>query len=361
MNIYFAEKLKSLRADKKISQEKLAQYLNVSFQAVSKWETGNAYPDITLLPDIARFFGVTVDDLLCVDKTDEKRLFEYYSERAADLFRCGDRAGALALWQEAYRRMPNNIDVKEMLMSSYFDTDNEKYFDEFYDLASDIAAGNAEGRACAMYYKGQAISQLARVFAQRGEMEEAQKWAQQSVPIFNSMEIIEAMIDTGEDLATDAAFCTYWFLEELFFLVCRIDGDDGIGPGDDYKQQCFIAAAQIYETVYRNDDTGFEQLQHLYNLHQGIAEYEAMKNGDESVIKSHLERAFECCKKSMSVKNHRLTHPMLYGWQVCDAPSDNKINMRFLSERLQEKIYDPYRSADWFIKTENEIAEIMGS
>ncbi len=40
MNVYFAEKLKSLRADKKVSQEKLAQYLNVSFQAVSKWENG---------------------------------------------------------------------------------------------------------------------------------------------------------------------------------------------------------------------------------------------------------------------------------------------------------------------------------
>ena len=38
MNVYLAEKLKSLRAEKRVSQEKLAQYLNVSFQAVSKWE-----------------------------------------------------------------------------------------------------------------------------------------------------------------------------------------------------------------------------------------------------------------------------------------------------------------------------------
>ena len=87
MNIYFAEKLKKLRAEKKVSQEKLAQYLDVSSQAVSKWETGNAYPDITLLPDLARFFGVTVDELLCVEKIDEKRLFDEYSEKAADLFR----------------------------------------------------------------------------------------------------------------------------------------------------------------------------------------------------------------------------------------------------------------------------------
>ena len=166
MNIYFAEKLKKLRAEKKVSQEKLAQYLDVSSQAVSKWETGNAYPDITLLPDLARFFGVTVDELLCVEKIDEKRLFDEYSEKAADLFRSGNTAGALALWQQAYRSMPNNIDVKEMLMSSYFDTDRKKYFNEFYDLAIDICNENAEGKAWAMYYKGQAISQLARVFAE---------------------------------------------------------------------------------------------------------------------------------------------------------------------------------------------------
>ena len=359
MNIYFAEKLKSLRAEKKVSQEKLAQYLNVSFQAVSKWETGNTYPDITLLPDIAHYFGVTVDELLCVEKIDEKRLFEDYSRKAADLFRCGDRAGALALWQDAYKRMPNNIDVKEMLMSSYFDTDHEKYFGEFYDIATDIVTGNAEGIACAMYYKGQAISQLARVLAERGEMEEAQKWARKSIPLFNSKEIIESRIDTGDDLIEDVSFCTFWFLEELFYQACRIDIDNNITLGDDYKQNCFKMVAQIYETVYRNIDMGFEQLQHLYNLHQGIAEYEAMKNGNEEVIKHHLEKAMECCKKSMTVKEHKLTHPMLYGWQVSDAPSDKKINLRYLQERLQQKVYDPYRLTDWFAKIQTRITEIM--
>ena len=359
MNIYFAEKLKSLRAEKKVSQEKLAQYLNVSFQAVSKWETGNTYPDITLLPDIAHYFGVTVDELLCVEKIDEKRLFEDYSRKAADLFRCGDRAGALALWQDAYKRMPNNIDVKEMLMSSYFDTDHEKYFGEFYDIATDIVTGNAEGIACAMYYKGQAISQLARVLAERGEMEEAQKWARKSIPLFNSKEIIESRIDTGDDLIEDVSFCTFWFLEELFYQAFRIDIDNNITLGDDYKQNCFKMVAQIYETVYRNIDMGFEQLQHLYNLHQGIAEYEAMKNGNEEVIKHHLEKAMECCKKSMTVKEHKLTHPMLYGWQVSDAPSDKKINLRYLQERLQQKVYDPYRLTDWFAKIQTRITEIM--
>ena len=40
MNIYFSENIKKLRKERKLSQEKLAEYLNVSFQAVSKWERG---------------------------------------------------------------------------------------------------------------------------------------------------------------------------------------------------------------------------------------------------------------------------------------------------------------------------------
>lgn len=230
MNIYLSDKLKELRNQRNISQEKLAQYLNVSFQAVSKWENGNSYPDITLLPDIAKFFGITVDELLCVEKLDEDKLFEEYSEKAAEHFRVGKRDEALAVWQEAYRQMPNNIDVKEMLMSSYFDTDKDKYFHEFVALATDIYNGDAEGQAGSMYYKGQAISQLARLYAERGDMETAQKWALKSVPIFDSSEIISALIDDGDDLLSDVAFCTYWFLEELFYMAARIDNDGSIPP-----------------------------------------------------------------------------------------------------------------------------------
>lgn len=49
--------------NKGITQEKLADYLNVSFQAVSKWEQGQTSPDISLLPEISTFFGVSIDDL----------------------------------------------------------------------------------------------------------------------------------------------------------------------------------------------------------------------------------------------------------------------------------------------------------
>lgn len=53
-----------LRLAKTATQERLAKELNVSPQAVSKWENDINYPDISLLPDLARFLGVSIDELL---------------------------------------------------------------------------------------------------------------------------------------------------------------------------------------------------------------------------------------------------------------------------------------------------------
>ena len=60
----FHEKLQQLRKRKKLTQEELAQALFVSRTAVSKWESGRGYPNIDSLKTIAKYFGVSVDELL---------------------------------------------------------------------------------------------------------------------------------------------------------------------------------------------------------------------------------------------------------------------------------------------------------
>ncbi|MBE6731402.1 MAG: helix-turn-helix transcriptional regulator [Ruminococcaceae bacterium] len=57
------EKIKSLRKEKNISQETLANHLGLSFQAVSKWETGVTMPDVSMIPAIAYYFGISTDEL----------------------------------------------------------------------------------------------------------------------------------------------------------------------------------------------------------------------------------------------------------------------------------------------------------
>ncbi|NLC39846.1 MAG: helix-turn-helix transcriptional regulator, partial [Clostridiaceae bacterium] len=56
-------RIAQLRKEKDMTQEAFARNLGVSPQAVSKWETGIGYPDITLLPQIAKELGVSIDQL----------------------------------------------------------------------------------------------------------------------------------------------------------------------------------------------------------------------------------------------------------------------------------------------------------
>ncbi|MBO4679912.1 MAG: helix-turn-helix transcriptional regulator [Lachnospiraceae bacterium] len=60
------EQILFLRKNKQITQEQLARELGVTNQAVSKWESGQCMPDIQLLPEIARFFKVSIDELMGV-------------------------------------------------------------------------------------------------------------------------------------------------------------------------------------------------------------------------------------------------------------------------------------------------------
>ncbi len=89
MNI--GNKIKALRYKSSITQEQLAQRLGVSAQAVSKWENAVAMPDISLLPDIAEVFGISIDDLF--DLTSNQRFnriesrMEFEEELDADVFR----------------------------------------------------------------------------------------------------------------------------------------------------------------------------------------------------------------------------------------------------------------------------------
>ena len=58
------ENIYRLRAARNMSQGDLAEALEVSRQSISKWECGDGYPDITLLPRIAHHFHITVDELI---------------------------------------------------------------------------------------------------------------------------------------------------------------------------------------------------------------------------------------------------------------------------------------------------------
>ena len=357
MNINLAEQLKTLRKEKNISQEKLAAYLGISYQAISKWENGNTYPDIQLLPEIARFFGITIDELLQVEKPDEQALFDEYVSKADALFRNGEAMETvLTLWKEAYHKMPNNIRVKEFLMSTYFDTDKVKYSQEIIELGMEIYNSDAN-----MYYKGQAIREVARTYAELGDKLKAEQWVLKTPQINHCQEVLFSEILDGDEMVEQIAFFTHWALEELLYMARRIaflkDDETNLSAAD--RIEILKTVSQLYETVYKNDDMSFESLQMLYLTHMQIVEQEIQAENCETVVRKHLERAYECAIKAASVAEHKLTLPLLSGWKIQAAPSDNLRILKWFENELQKDYLCEYRNAGWFLSLQKNCATVI--
>lgn len=101
------EKIKALRKQKNISQEVFAGYLGVTFQAVSKWENGITMPDVTLIPAIASFFGVSTDELFDFNLYEtEKRVEEIVSEHS--LYWDTDKKKAEQIIRDGLKKYPGN-------------------------------------------------------------------------------------------------------------------------------------------------------------------------------------------------------------------------------------------------------------
>lgn len=116
----FSEKLQSLRKEKNITQQELAETLFVSRTAISKWESGKGYPSIDSLKLLAEFFSVTVDELLSCDQLmiiaeeDKKKEKNYFLDI---LFGLLDISVILFLFLPLFAQRTDNIIQSVSLLS----------------------------------------------------------------------------------------------------------------------------------------------------------------------------------------------------------------------------------------------------
>ena len=102
-------KIKELRKKRDMTQEKLAEYLNVSFQAVSKWETGAASPDLSMVVPLARLLGVTTDELFgLVNDVDERK--EELLKLWQETWNTGDTEKRYEISKTAVAEYPGNFE-----------------------------------------------------------------------------------------------------------------------------------------------------------------------------------------------------------------------------------------------------------
>ncbi|MBQ7293590.1 MAG: helix-turn-helix transcriptional regulator [Clostridia bacterium] len=108
-------KIKELRKKKDMTQEKLAEYLNVSFQAVSKWETGIASPDLSMIVPLSRLFDVSTDELfgLSEEQTDARQ--DELRTMWEETWESGDTAKRYEIAQTAVKEYPGNFEFLKWL------------------------------------------------------------------------------------------------------------------------------------------------------------------------------------------------------------------------------------------------------
>ena len=118
--VSLSERLKALRKIKDITQEQLAEYMSISPQAVSRWETGATSPDISALPQLADLFGISIDELLGYDETEkQKEISSVIAEAEAQINKNITEKPIKEL-RRALNKYPNNDRLLTCLMYALY-------------------------------------------------------------------------------------------------------------------------------------------------------------------------------------------------------------------------------------------------
>ncbi len=118
MNLSLGENIKRKRIEQGLTQDEVATHLGVSFQSVSKWERGDGYPDIELLPSIANYFNISIDELLGMSNSEKAENYKNINNRWAENNRNGKHSENVVLMRDALKTFPNDALLLVQLSSS---------------------------------------------------------------------------------------------------------------------------------------------------------------------------------------------------------------------------------------------------
>ncbi|MBR7082420.1 MAG: helix-turn-helix transcriptional regulator, partial [Clostridia bacterium] len=188
------KKLKELRQRKGVTQEALAQHLDISAQAVSKWERDEGYPDITLLPRIAMFFGTTTDELLGIGEEKIRAEIEEWQKQSKELLFKGDIEANFNLWEKAYKKYPNNLDVIENYMHARWNVlcthGKNELAEKVIELGKEIL-----DRSTNTSQRESALQMLTYTYSNIGDYENAKKFAEMGGDLYvTRMELMKAAL-----------------------------------------------------------------------------------------------------------------------------------------------------------------------
>ncbi len=247
MNRKLGEKIKQLRKQKNISQEILAQYLGVSFQAVSKWETGTTMPDVMLIPSIASFFEVTTDELFDFNLWEIQKKVEQICDEAFQ-YRFSDLARSEQILRDGLKQFPGNDIILNNLLVVIQGTGCN---DEVVDLCKALVEGTRLDEI-----KYDALRILAETYQEMGEHGLVKSTLEQIPEIYFTRLQLEAELLTGaeryraasiqKNQSADMFVDMCWYLMEYY---------EEIGQVEKGRQQLILAQKMLEVLQEASDDS----------------------------------------------------------------------------------------------------------
>ncbi|MBE5931542.1 MAG: helix-turn-helix domain-containing protein [Lachnospiraceae bacterium] len=287
MDFNLGSVIKRLRTEQGVTQDALAEYLGISYQAVSKWETGTTLPDITLLPKLAVFFGVRIDELFSVDHEDELERIDAMLQR--ETMTDQNYAYAKRILDGILRESPKNVEVMKRYAKVYLAKTNTDLLTagkmleqamEFAPLDEEIYSLYRSVRGGSEYKQHSDNDWFIRVCEPY-----ARKYPQ-NIGLYRML--IEAMVskkyfDRAEELLGAVKFTgENKYMKEVF------SGDIALAKGDEAK------AKEIWNSVPKNDWLG---------------QYEA---GERFNRLNEYERAIECFNNAYDAQSAPRKMDMMY-------------------------------------------------
>ena len=118
MKLSIGENIRRRRIERNLTQEEVAAHLGVSSQSVSKWERGDGYPDIEMLPSIANYFSVSIDELMGTSAPEKKAMYDKINGEWVVNNRSGRHSENVQLMRDALKNFPNDALLLVQLSTS---------------------------------------------------------------------------------------------------------------------------------------------------------------------------------------------------------------------------------------------------
>lgn len=358
--LYIGENIKRLRRERELTQETLAEFLGVTFQSVSKWERGESYPDITILPSIASFFKVSADELLGIDDSERKNKIKKYIDEYNDL-RMKNSPYVFEQISKAVKEFPGDYDLLvrylEMLLAekSAADADSESIVDEVEAIYNKILRYCTDDqiriqakRLVCMYY-----NTLGYVTKNEKYVHKKMNIVEEMPNMINSKEYLMTVVNLPDEEHYTA--CKRAVECETLIMLGTVNNlinyKNGFSP--DYKIKAIEKILGIIDEIY--DDGNYGQCYRSVIYALGDLGRLYFETGNEKAALEYFEKCAIQAKKHDEMPQETKLHSLLLDGYVYKKVKYGKT----MSERMKGHFLNGYSLSASFKESE-EFKRIIG-